>query len=200
MKRHIFAAITLCTVILFSATIITGCDGFGAGENGGTVQVLLTDAPIDNIAEANVTIERVELVGEAGVVVLMEEDVTYDLLELQNGVTAELAEGDVPAGEYHQIRLIVQEEAVVVFDDGSDSTLKIPSGAQTGVKLNLPGGFEIGEGAEEATVVLDFDASESFVQAGASGKYIFKPVVKVENVEIEEEELEDGPEDNEVES
>ena len=194
MKRLIYKPLATLVILFLGLAAVSGCDSVGGGESGGSVQVLLTDAPIDNIAEANVTIERVELLGEAGTIVLLEEEARFDLLELTNGITTELAQEDVPAGVYHQIRLIVQDEAEVVFTNDSTATLKVPSGTETGIKLNLPGGFRIGEGAEEASILLDFDASKSFVRAGASGKYIFKPVVKVETVEVQGEEVEDSPE------
>lgn len=168
-----------------------GCDTAGLQNGSGTIRVLMTDAPIDNVAEAHVTIRRVELVGEAGIVVLSDEDQEFDLLELQNGLTTDLAFEEVPSGEYHQLRIIVAEEATLVFKDGSTTMLKIPSGAQTGIKINLPE-FEIDGDADAAEILVDFDASKSFVKAGASGKWIFKPVIHAERIAVNGEELDDG--------
>ena len=193
LNSTFFRGFSACIALLLTVAVI-GCDNVGSDDGSGTVQVLLTDAPLDNIAEANVTVERVELVGEPGTIVVMDNEESFNLLELQNGVTEELASEEVPAGRYHQIRFVVEEEATLVFDDGETSTLKVPSGTETGIKLNLPGGFEVGNEAERASILLDFDAGHSFVKAGASGKYIFKPVVRVESVEIEGEEFEDSPE------
>lgn len=190
MKRPLlFPAVFLAAALLAAAV---GCDTAGLSQNGnGTIRVLMTDAPIDNVAEAHVTIRRVELVGEAGVVVLSDEDQEFDLLELQNGLTADLAIDEVPDGEYHQLRIIVDEEATLVFKDGSTATLKIPSGAQTGIKIDLPE-FEINGDADEAEILIDFDASKSFVKAGASGKWIFKPVIHAERIAVNGEELDEG--------
>lgn len=177
-----------------SAFLLAGC---GALDDNsavrGTVRVLLTDAPIDDWTEVNVTIERVELLGdsedgESSMYVLSEDDQTFNLLALQDGVTALLADAAIPAGRYHQLRLIVNDEADILTAD--DQTLKIPSGAQSGIKVQFPA-FEIDSDADVIELTVDFDAAESFVSAGASGQYIFRPVIKAkaavvngENVEV----------------
>lgn len=170
----------------------TGCDSSGVtppeenggnGEEGGQVRILLTDAPAD-LAEANVTVQRVEAVPSDGSpIVLTDRDTTLNLLELQNGVTATLADTTLPAGTYSQLRFIVADTATVTLTDGSVMDLKVPSGAETGIKINLPS-FEVASGQDMVEITLDFSVEDSFVRAGRSGKYIFKPVVKAEEVEV----------------
>ena len=187
---HIFSLFTAAACLV----LLVGCDSSGVipEDGGGTVHIKMTDAPLDGVAEAHVTITRVELVGEDGdVVVLSDEEQPFDLLELQNGVEADLAEEEVEEGEYHQLRIIVEEEATLVFEDGSEETLKIPSGSQTGIKIQLPD-FEIDDGTDEVEILIDFDASKSFHKAGNSGKWIFKPVIHAEHVAFNGEELEEG--------
>ena len=173
MQKYFHSAIALLLV----SGMLAGCDAGDAGT-AGRVQILLTDAPLDDVAEARVTIRRVELMGEAGVVLLSDMEQAFDLLALRDGVTAPLADLAVPPGAYHQLRIVVSEEATLHFTDGSTSRLKIPSGAQTGIKINLPA-FEIDGDEDDVTVVVDFDASRSFVRAGNSGQYVFKPVLKI---------------------
>lgn len=87
---------------------------------------------------------------------------TFNLLELQNGRTDLLADTTVPAGSYNQMRLIVSEGSVQVSHDNFSQTfdLKVPSGAQTGIKIHLP--FEVlAEG--ETSLLLDVDVSKAFV-------------------------------------
>ncbi len=49
--------------------------------------------------------------------------------------------------------------------------------------MNLPV-FEI-EGNDDLVVItIDFDAEDSFVKAGNSGKYIFRPVLKPLSIKI----------------
>ncbi|MGD8287122.1 MAG: DUF4382 domain-containing protein [Gemmatimonadota bacterium] len=164
-----------------------------------TVSVLLTDAPSDYIGAAEVDIGAVELIAaDGGGHVLLSEDGTdgfVNLLDLQDAATMQLAEAEIEAGSYSQLRLIVEAARVELaegyaFRDGStEKDLKVPSGAQTGIKLNLhpaegeDGAVEIMPG--ETVLVLDFDVSQSFVirgnfetPAGAHG-VIFKPTIRV---------------------
>lgn len=188
-------SLTLAALLL-AAFALTGCDILSSDDAvHGRVRVHLTDAPLDDFTEVNVEITRVELLGEDDVYVITDEAQVYDLLQLQNGVTATMGEAEVPAGRYHQLRLIVSDEAEVRYVDGSE--VKIPSGQQTGIKVIFPS-FEIEEEGDVVELTVDFDVNESFVKAGESGQYIFKPVLKAEalvvngvDVDVEEEEVQE---------
>lgn len=196
MRKGIHVA---ATVLIGLSVLLTGCDLTGASneiEGEGRFRLLLTDAPADVMLEANVTIERIELMDTTGTAfILLDEPVEYDLLQLQNGATAVLADTLVPLGAYSQIRVIVNEDAHVVWDDLSTSTLKIPSGPQTGIKIVGFQALEIDDDDDSAEVMLDFDAGRSFVEAGNSGKVIFKPVIKVKSLELNDIEIEVDEED-----
>lgn len=190
---------------LFSATALVGCDTIGttgaddSTDATGQLRVELTDAPGD-ILEASVTITRVSIVpsedaasGEAeegGIEVLSEDSMTVDLVKLQDGVTETLGQIEIPEGSYSQIRLVTAREATVYYEDADglkqEAELMLPSADQTGIKINLPE-FTIDESQDEVEVTLDFDVKESFVKAGRSGKYIFKPVVQAQSVSVNEE-------------
>ena len=166
-----------------------------------TLRVLLTDAPADYIAAAEVDIGAVELIpADDGPPILLSDDGTdgfVNLLDFTGSATAQIAEAEIDAGFYTQLRLIVEAARVVLepgyeFRDGTtEKDLKVPSGAQTGIKLNLhaaedtdgDGPLEIIPG--EMVLVLDFDVNESFVlngnfetPAGVHG-VIFKPTLRV---------------------
>ncbi|HJQ98361.1 MAG TPA: DUF4382 domain-containing protein [Candidatus Polarisedimenticolaceae bacterium] len=144
---------------------------------GGTSQmrVLLTDAPSDLIASAKVTISRVYLVGNDGgsvdVMPRSEMPLTFELLDLRNGVEALLADHAVPAGRYGQLRLVVEHAEVrlvdgLLFSDGSSTdTLTVPSGMQSGIKVQLS--TPLDADADQVTiVVVDFDVDRNFVLQG----------------------------------
>lgn len=173
----------LCAAVLFN-----GCDSDAARADS-HIRIRLTDAPFEDIVEANVVIERIELLGEGEKVVLLADDPQpFDLLTLQDGVTVTLADLEIPDGTYHQVRLVVNEEANVVFDDGTSENLKVPSGTQTGIKIPLPA-LMLSEDFVDLTV--DFDVSQSFVKRGNSGKgYIFKPVLKPVSLVVNGDEME----------
>jgi hypothetical protein len=101
-----------------------------------------------------------------------------NLLDLTGGVSETLADGaTLPAGGYGQLRLVLGAGNSVTLQDGSVHPLKVPSGAQSGVKLNVH--FDVEPGTTK-DVFVDFDAHRSiFVHpAGNSGKYVMRPVVR----------------------
>ena len=102
-----------------------------------------------------------------------------DLLELQDGVSASLGLGVLPSGTYSEIRLRLVDAHVVVGEEEHD--LKVPSGAQSGLKIK--GSFAVGEGLL-TTVTLDFDAEKS-VHVTGNGKYMLQPVISLISVESE---------------
>jgi len=198
MKRLIplLLTIIICGLAL---VVLARCDSGGMDSDGLIrTRVLLTDAPADSMLEANVTIRRVELKDSSdSVIVLSNEERTFDLLELQNGLTAVLADTLLPERPFRQIRIIVKEEARVVWESGLESTLKIPSGSQTGIKI-IP--FDMNRMEQEEndlTLTLDFHVEESFVIAGNSGKVLFKPVIRLVEEDEQEEsgDVENAPDD-----
>jgi hypothetical protein len=155
------------------------------------VKVLLTDAPANVFKSAVVEIGKVELVlgdGE-GPVELTDYAGEFDLLDLQNGVTTSLATLDIEPGFYRQLRLHVLEAEVTLVDtiffrDGTQTkALRIPSGAQTGIKINLGYGGDDNEAGidivpGETIIVVDFDVSQNFrLQGSLNGAGGFHGVI-----------------------
>lgn len=174
--------LNLFTASLFALVlIIAGCDTAPQSETG-TLEVRLVDAPIDSVSEVNIVIDSVQVNNtdnEEGWITISEPMQSYDLLKLTNGAYEVLGEVDLEPGTYEQIRLILNPEGNnLVFPDERVEDLFIPSGAQTGVKLNVNAEIEAGF---TYTLILDFDASRSVVKAGNSGKYLLKPVIKASN-------------------
>ncbi len=102
------------------------------------------------------------------------EPMVYDVLQLQNGAEALLADSEIPAGELKAIRLILGDNNKVVIE-GDTIDLMVPSGSSSGLKVKIDAEIESGEFYD---VVIDFVASKSIVKTG-NGKYLLKPVVKV---------------------
>lgn len=146
----------------------------------GTMEVLLHDAPAD-YDEVNVHIDRVEVNNtanaEQGWQVISEPDQQYNLLELSNGVFEKIGEIELEEGLYPQIRLILSRDNNTVVVDGATHDLVIPSGQETGVKLNVNAEIEAGF---VYTLLLDFDALQSVVKTGEASNpgYVLKPVIR----------------------
>ena len=107
----------------------------------------------------------------------------YDILELQNGTEAVLADVDIEAGELKEVRLILGDNNQVVID-GDTLDMKVPSGSSSGLKVKVDSDIEAGESYE---LVVDFDAAKSIVHTG-SDKYILKPVIRAKLIESDEPE------------
>ena len=176
-----------------------GADGNLTGGEVGKLSIQLTDAPGD-LAEAWVKIDRVYLQGTAagdsasGKQEFSTASTGYvDLLTLAGGNFQSLVSGaDIRPGTYRQVRLVLDGAYIRTKDDrwfatdGADlpdgitsaGELKCPSCAQSGLKVILPGeGVTIDEG--NTTLVLDFDVNQSFGhEAGKSGKFILRPVIR----------------------
>jgi hypothetical protein len=182
---------------------ILGCDSIGP-EPRGSVQVLLTDAPSDRIAAAEVWISRVYLQGdgedeveegvegdeEGGRVDLFNDPAdprSYDLLTLRDGVTADLTGTvEVPAGRYAQLRLVVDSARVTLiegftFANGDTSrSLFVPSGSSSGIKVQLAEPVESSD-SETSVVLVDFDVDANFVFQGPPGApngVLFTPTLR----------------------
>ncbi len=189
-----------------SLAIMTGCsDGDDIQAGTGKMTVQLTDAPFphDLVAEANVTVFKIDARNKGGdidttadtemtvekgspFVVLMEQEIQVNLLNLTNGITKTMVETEVPVGTYDLVRVYVKGISVVL-KDGTTYDLKVPSGEQTGIKVFIKPGLTV-TGGLSADLLLDFDVSRSFVAKGDSNSiegitgFNFKPVIKASNL------------------
>jgi hypothetical protein len=125
-------------------------------EQGEDESPSATDEPAE--AEEETTEQGEDGNPAATFITIFEGERTFDLLDLQNGRAELLADVDVPAGQYDEMRLIVASGRVVLTD-GREFDLTVPSGAQTGIKLHFT--FEVQEG-QEAPLLLDVDLSRAF--------------------------------------
>ncbi len=119
-------------------------------------------------------------------IVLSEDTITFDLLNLRNGITQELLNLEIPQGTYDLIRLYVADAGLKIKEHNSPFQTKIPSGSQTGIKIFIRPPLVV-EGGLTTELLLDFDLSRSFVMmgnmhhpAGITG-FIFKPVIRAVN-------------------
>ena len=168
------------------ALVLVAVSGVSCSDSTGTgtarLTVVLTDDPADYFDVASVTIGEVWIVPVDGDPILLAEltepDNDFNLLDFQNGATATLASVSIDPGTYAQLRLVIDGASVTLkgdfrfSDDTQTRDLKVPSGAQSGLKLNLRTGPE-GDGSEgititegETIVVVEIDVSKNFVIQG----------------------------------
>lgn len=176
-------------------TLLAACGGGGGGgaSGMGTLQVRMQDTPVDDAEHVYVTVDRVEVFRTEGATEIRETVVDvpaqYDLLELQNGLSAVLGTGRFPPGDYASIRLIVaadsrQDVATLPADQlknhivigGTAYPLIVPSGAQTGIKFN----HHFTLSADEITVLsFDFDVRRSIHQRGHQDVFNLRPTLRL---------------------
>jgi len=190
-----FTKIRIALITALIMSVLVSCENFlnnNNNEGSGNLKISITDAPfpLDIIESANVVITKIEVhavndTSGSPFTVVMEDTVEFNLLDLRNGVTAEVVYTDLPAGAYDQVRLYV-DSASITLVGGISFELKVPSGSQTGIKLKIDPAITIA-GGELSELLLDFDIEKSFVlkgnmntPAGIKG-FNFKPVIRVCN-------------------
>ena len=103
--------------------------------------------------------------------------IKVDLTELIAGNDLLLSDEIIPAGMINQIRLVLSENNTLLLKNAVEPlVLDTPSAQQSGLKLKLDTELEAGF---SYTFILDWDVHKSIVKAGNSGKYILKPVIRV---------------------
>lgn len=172
------------SLLLLSSLVLMQCnDTFLQDDEDGRIQITMFDEPAEyeSVFVEIVSVEAHRQTGDqdSGWFTLSEDTVRTDLLELVAGNQEVLADTLLEPGTYQQIRLILGEDNKLV-KDGQEFDLHVPSGQQTGIKLNVNAEIE-----PETTYALelDFDASRSIIPRGASGNYNLRPVIRVVTTE-----------------
>lgn len=189
---HLFAT----GLALTALASLTACGG-GDGASQGKVSVGLTDAPTDAAQEIWVQVSGVAFKpeGSAPETVQSFTPRAINLLQYQQGNVAMLLD-NVPfeAGRYQWLRLIVDSQPNVrdsyLMVDGQECELKIPSGAESGLKMNR--GFTVPADGSLA-LTIDFDLHQSLRsppgQTSATGActqgYLLRPTLRlVDNANV----------------
>ena len=155
-------------------------------DNTARVQLKLVDAPGDyeevNIEIIDVLINSPENGGDW--TSITPDDFTpiiVDLTELIGGAELLLADVIIPSGMLKEVRLVLGDNNTLVIEGKSDPVhLDTPSAQQSGLKIKINTQLEPGY---SYTFIFDWDVEKSIVKAGNSGKYLLKPVIRV-NAEV----------------
>jgi hypothetical protein len=166
--------------------------GCSDDSDTGKMSLAITDAPVDGATAVVVQFTGVAVKPADGQARVFEFDTPrqIDLLAL-TGTDSELLLDavEVPAGNYSWVRLAVDATAdgvtdsYIDLDDGTRHELEVPSGAETGLKLNT--GFIVPAGGL-ASFTLDFDLRKSVHEPmNDGGPFLLRPTLRiVDNVEV----------------
>ncbi|WP_026179790.1 DUF4382 domain-containing protein [Hahella ganghwensis] len=181
MRFHLY-------VPLMAVIVLSGCGGGEtetlSRDTTGTGRFVLevTDAPLDDAAKVVLSYSGVEIKPVEGSVISFdfEESKSIDLIEVtRNGIPAELLSESIPEGDYSWFRIKVDAQtdgnpdSYIKLRSGATHELHIPSGSESGLKVNAP--FTMVRNSGYGFLV-DFDLRKSIVEAG--GEYFLKPVLR----------------------
>ena len=194
------SALINCIAATFAALMLTACGGDGGGgSNGistGSLSLSLTDAPVDSADEVVVEFYGVELQPANGARITFDftdrctldpASCQIDLLTLTAGTSDLILDNEtVPSGRYNWVRLMVNAKQNVrdsyIVVGGQEFELRIPSGDESGLKLNR--GFVVPAGGM-ADFTIDFDLRKSVHDPVGSSDYILRPTLRiVDNTEV----------------
>jgi hypothetical protein len=179
-----------CNSHLALALVLTaalaGCNGNSiVGGTDGTLNLSVTDTPVDGAQSVVVAITGVDLMGPGG-----QHSFTFsparslDILKLQGNVSQSLLAGvSVPSGNYQWLRLgIDPANSYLVTSTGARFPLSMPSGSESGLKLAR--GFAVGSG-NVADFMIDFDLRKSVIQSTSGGVtgYTLKPTLRLSDLQ-----------------
>ncbi len=183
-------SLKLFTVAALAAGVAACGSDSSDSDATGTVSFGLTDAPATEFSNVTVAFTEIQLkpADSDWISFPLDGFETVNMLDLQGGVTEPLiTDEEVPAGNYTQLRLIVDtENSFVTLVDNPDAplTLAVPSGEQSGLKLQ--GEFIVA--ADTSTdFTIDFDVQKAVVNpAGqALADYMLRPALRlVNNLEV----------------
>ncbi len=168
--------IPFCVV---SMALFTQCDDDTNGDSG-SVQVEITDAPIDdeNIQGVFVTVVDVKIDGES---MPGFQEQTIDIMAYQQGAVKVLGNGAFDAGTYNNVTLVIDYEqdasgnspgTYVRTTDGVKHALKASASAAT--EWTTSSNFDV-DNNNRTDVVVDFDIRKAIAHtnSGSGSQYSF---------------------------
>lgn len=179
-------------VLLPALAVLSACSGSDSvssattGTGTGLFELDITDAPVDDAAEVVIVFDGVEIKPLQGDALILSLDPArrINLLQYRDGETLNLLEQTrLRAEEYEWIRLRIraqenlQDGSYIRLRDGRQFPLFIPSGAETGLKLQRR--FTVAEGGI-TRLLIDFDLRKSLVMPpGQAPNWILRPSMRL---------------------
>ncbi len=204
-KTNLLIALAVGATALTAACSDSGTTGL-TPSNAGTMIVRLTDAPFlaDSLKSVDIHIVRVDArqsdvddtqannslddnsSSAGGWKSIAQPNASFNLLDLQNGVSAVLGQATLAPGTYNGFRLVIDpSKSSVTLKGGqvlSGSTnpgVTFPSASRSGIKIVLSQPVQITAGTT-TSLLVDFDVNNSFVMRGNTidkNGLLFKPVI-----------------------
>src|SRR5438128_974136 len=154
------------------------------------ITVRLTDAPFpyDSLHGVTIYVVRIEAStaqdssGGDLWAVITEPRKSFDLLALQQGTTALLGEGEMPAGRYHRVRMTIDTSlSSITWNDAAQTPAHVNWYGQSSIYASVE--YPVDVPTEGADIVLDFDVGRSFLYNFSSNNnaFDFNPILRAIN-------------------
>ena len=184
-------------LLAVATTLAVGCyqdDASGPATTGGKpmTKVLITDAPFpfDTVQSVDVYVISVSVSTQPDTgssadsmswVTVTEPHRQVNLLELQQGDTALLGSGEVPAGQYRAVRLILDgDSSGIRFKNGSAALVHWGGSGRQAIHAFVEAAVDVP--AQGADIVIDFDVGRSFHYNDlGDGAFNFIPWIRAVN-------------------
>lgn len=173
MRRHLRR-----TALLAATAALAACSG--------SLDVNLTDTPVDNASSVVVDFTGIEIHNTDGktTTITFPSAKPINLLQLQNGALAALIQGEpVPVGSYDWLALEVlankdtQGQSYITLTTGAQYPLYIPSGSATSLKLLAP--FTVTQG-HTTQLIVEFNLRQSVTSTDGQN-YVLAPAMRLED-------------------
>jgi hypothetical protein len=163
---------------LWGAILSLGCyeaDTSTLPLQGQVARVLLTDAPFpyDSVDRVDVYVTRIDASatydtsGAATWTLIVAPRRRFNLLSLQQGTTALLGEGELAAGQYAAVRMVINTDSSAIrWTNGSAAQVNwqnAASGGELVLHALVEAPVQVSAGASGAEIVIDFDVGRSFL-------------------------------------
>jgi hypothetical protein len=164
-------AVSLARLAALALVLCAACyteDQAGLGDP--VARVLLTDAPFpyDSVARVEIYVVRVEATGQPDTsglgswVTIAAPRRRFDLLTLQQGTTAFVGAGQLPAGQYRAVRLVIDaDSSAIILKNGLPAVVNWQGTGEIALYALVEGAVDVP--AEGADIVIDFDVGRSFL-------------------------------------
>jgi len=177
-QRH--ASIHILHIICFLLfLLITGSCNNKSGESSfAQFKITFHDTRVDgsSISRIDMTVVETQIIDINGnKTTISTQPQSFNLLEIAKNNPVVLADTTIAPGTYTQIRIILDANTSITLTDGTKHILKVPSGEQTGIKID--GLFSIPDG-KFYTLDIDLDPGHSVIYTPGQG-YMLKPVIEI---------------------
>jgi hypothetical protein len=182
MKEHMHSTLRFIFLLLL-LPLITSCIGSGGGTGFAQLRISFHDTKVagSTISRIDMTVLETQIIDINGnKTVISTQPHSFNLLEVAKNNPVILADTAVVPGIYQQIRLILDSNTTITLTDGTKYPLKVPSGQQTGIKID--GVFSIPAGVFY-TLDIDLNPGQSVIYTPGQG-YELKPVIAITGSQI----------------